>query len=300
MTGQAAVNNKGFLEISPSEKGVTSTSHWNDCATPAPNELLHEEGAGFKGAHRIDLFSENTTMGSQSHSPTTPTEDSSISMTTIDASNSPLIIPYDASLSEGLRLLIMHHLHGCNIDTDSLSANELSLLQCHLPRLAQSAQKIINSLSVGASVGVLSSCPSRSRAPCAVCDEVDLHSKISGDTLPNRMQASSQDCFGLTESRRNQCKSLKLTEDEIMKLYTAAQDEAAREADWRGVQWQGDDGTVTGSKCPSSLPRTDDKHRSDPLETYESSFFHVIGCVFEPTSRSPSCVAAQFTKNAFF
>lgn len=126
MTGQAAVNNKGFLEISPSEKGVTSTSHWNDCATPAPIELLHEEGAGFKGAHRIDLFSENTTMGSQSHSPTTPTEDSSISMTTIDASNSPLIIPYDASLSEGLRLLIMHHLHGCNIDTDSLSANELS------------------------------------------------------------------------------------------------------------------------------------------------------------------------------
>jgi len=298
MTGQVAFNNEGFLEISPRKNGVESTSHWNDCVSPAPSKGLHQEGAGFKDTHRTDLFSDDRRMSSQSHSTITPTEDS-ISMTTVDASNSPLIIPYDASLSEGLRLLIMHHLPRCNTKTDSLSANELSLLQCHLPRLAQSAQRIINSLSVGARVGVLSSDPSGSCLQSDVRDEVDLHSKISGNTFPKRKHASFQDCSGVTESRRHPCKSLRLTEDEIMKLYTAAQDEAAREIDWRGVQWQGD-GTFTGSKCTSSLPLTDDKHRCMPPEMCESSFFRVIGRAIESTSRSPSSIAAQVTKNACF
>merc|ERR1712137_1083256 len=69
------------------------------------------------------------------------------------ASKSPLLIPQDASLSDSLQQVIMHHISKVNgASVESLTANETLLFHCHLSRITHYAQKLVDSSQTGISV----------------------------------------------------------------------------------------------------------------------------------------------------
>merc|ERR1719240_2271515 len=67
------------------------------------------------------------------------------------------------------------------------------------------------------------------------CDRLDELSFLRANGASIRVE----DGLSKPERDRRSGKTLKLTEAEIMQLYWTAQREAAAEADWRGVEWQG-------------------------------------------------------------
>merc|ERR1712137_1126299 len=67
--------------------------------------------------------------------------------------SSSFLVPEDASLSEGLQLVIMHHISKVDrTSAESLIADENLLFDCHLSRITHYAQKLVNSLLIGTSV----------------------------------------------------------------------------------------------------------------------------------------------------
>jgi len=77
-----------------------------------------------------------------------------------------------------------------------------------------------------------SSSTSECSEPCERLDELSfLHA--NGGII------DFQDGMRKPERDSHVCKTLQLTEVELMQLYHAAQCEAAAEADWRGIEWQG-------------------------------------------------------------
>jgi len=188
----------------------------------------------------------------------------------------------------------MHHLHRVDgIEMKSFSETELNLLQCHISRLTLHSQMLINSLSAGAIAGEVSSCPSESDVESDFLDELILNAKMCTNTRSSEASVSRQSGAATMHlGRPKPRKVLKLTDDEILKLYHVAQHEAAAEVDWRHIQWQGagpyghDSGFASGGDT-SSLPRTSGKrgHKSG------SSFFRIVTRAFSrtPNSFSKSC-----------
>lgn len=218
----------------------------------------------------------------------------SIAMTATDASSLALTIPQDSSLSESLEMVIMHHLHRVDgIEMKSFSENELNVWQCHISQLTLHSLMLINSLSISAIASGISSCPSESDVESNFLDELILNAKMYDSTRSREASVSCQSgAASIHLGRLTTRKALKLTDDEILKLYHVAQNEAAAEADWRDVQWQGvgtyrHDSGFASCGDASSLPRTSLKYGRKS----GSSFFRTVTRAFSctPNSFSKSC-----------
>lgn len=161
-----------------------------------------------------------------------------------------VVIPADASLTDGLRALLVHHLKlSVDADSVSLSASQAELLEHHMARLASYATKIVHTLAystrflskhrleedAGENDGPPPE-PSNGRAGAKaaaqqhLAEESPYLSSIGGGRRP----APPTPAPAAAEPKP-QRKALKLNDDEILSLYRSAQMEASIEADWRGI-----------------------------------------------------------------
>lgn len=143
-----------------------------------------------------------------------------------EVAQSPLVIPADASLVDGLRALLVHHLKrsvGSNIV--SLSASQAELLEHHLARLASYAQKIVHTLAFATRFLSKSHFEGDTGEP--ETPHPDEGVRPNGASMAAERPPSAD--------QRQPRKALKLNDDEILSLYRSAQMEAAIEADWRGI-----------------------------------------------------------------
>lgn len=179
----------------------------------------------------------------------------------------PLIIPQDATLVDGLRALLVHHLkRSIGSDMVSLSASQAELLEHHLARLASYAQKIVHTLAFATRfLSKQSDCPDGFPSnPQEFAGAGASRSPISHHRHDEGNGASS--AADVQPEPKAPRKNLKLSDDEILSIYRSAQAEAAIEADWRGVEGpapigqgysaEGDDGT-NRSGGPSPAPPDD-------------------------------------------
>jgi len=149
--------------------------------------------------------------------------------------DTPVVIPADASLLDGLRALLVHHLKrsaGGGSDVLSLSASQAELLEHHLCRLASYAVKIVNTLAFATRFSAMP--PGTVPATSATAVSGSVSQASTGPPSSQIAAGISQQAAGSAEARPVK-KTLKLNDREIMKLYRAAQHEAAVEADWRGI-----------------------------------------------------------------
>lgn len=156
-----------------------------------------------------------------------------------DAMPTPLTILAEATLVEGLRSILAHHLRrsvGTNVVC--LSSSQADLMEHHLSRLASYAQKIVHTLSFatrffaqsqqhmfdadGAFAGEEAS--GLDKGPLVQAG--DRGAEVGMHTDPSQKPATQ---------RHRPKKRLKLDDEELLKLYFSAQSEAQAEADWRGI-----------------------------------------------------------------
>lgn len=195
-----------------------------------------DTGGGYVAdTHSTVRFDEQTGACRDRSSPRSPSQPG-LSMSPGDTSDGDLqalVIPPDATLVDGLRALLVHHLkRSVGSSIVSLSASQAELLEHHLARLASYAQKIVHTL--------------------AFATRFLSKQNEGGDSYPNDPQnfaaggmmthnphyrgdgnAAQQQ---VQEPPKAPRKSLKLSDDEILSIYRSAQEEAATEADWRGIE----------------------------------------------------------------
>lgn len=149
------------------------------------------------------------------------------------ASESPLFIPAEATLQDGLRALLVHHLkRSVGTGNISLTTGQADLLEHHMARLASYAQKIVHTLAFATRF--------------LMNDQNALgEGMVDAESSP-RYASSSQDGEQCS-THREECQpaivrepvrktTLKLRDQEILDLYRSAQQEASKEADWRGIK----------------------------------------------------------------
>lgn len=142
------------------------------------------------------------------------------------ASESALFIPAEATLQDGLRALLVHHLkRSVGSGNISLTTGQADLLEHHMARLASYAQKIVHTLAF---------------ATRFLMNDQGLLGESQGESESSpRYAISNEDdeqCSMEQEVRVPKRKStLKLRDREIMELFRSAQQEASKEADWRGI-----------------------------------------------------------------
>eukprot|EP00930_Biecheleria_cincta_P089020 TRINITY_DN78279_c0_g1_i1.p1 TRINITY_DN78279_c0_g1~~TRINITY_DN78279_c0_g1_i1.p1 ORF type:complete len:425 (+),score=62.89 TRINITY_DN78279_c0_g1_i1:272-1546(+) len=144
------------------------------------------------------------------------------------ASESPLSIPAEASLQDGLRALLVHHLkRSVGSGNISLTTGQADLLEHHMARLASYAQKIVHTLAFATRF--------------LMNDQMSLgESQEDAQSSPRYAVSNTDDeqcsMHMHQEERPPKHKStLKLKDREIMELFRSAQQEASKEADWRGI-----------------------------------------------------------------
>jgi len=207
----------------------------------------------------------------------------------------PLIIQSDASLVDGLRALLVHHLkRSVGANTINLSASQAELLEHHLARLASYAQKIVHTLAFATRFlskqhfegdrGELESPHTDgSRGPNAA----PSHAASAGASHVQQSPA---------EVARPPRKSLKLNDDEILSLYRSAQMEAAIEADWRGIQGptgriSGGEGGGTNRSAASTSIIASDGH-SEPKDA-DQEYLRILSNALQQPGRSPRAFTAE-------
>jgi hypothetical protein len=143
------------------------------------------------------------------------------------ASESALFIPAEATLQDGLRALLVHHLkRSVGSGNISLTTGQADLLEHHMARLASYAQTIVHTLAF---------------ATRFLMNDQGLAGESQGESESSPRYAISneddeQQCSVDQEVRLPKRKStLKLKDREIMELFRSAQQEASKEADWRGI-----------------------------------------------------------------
>lgn len=143
-----------------------------------------------------------------------------------------LVIPPDAPLVDGLRILLVHHLkRSVGTTVISLSASQAELLEHHLSRLASYAQKIVHTLAF-ATRFLSKHHLEGDQNETMDATHIDNFAR-SGMAAEGYSGAAPQ--VSAVEMQRPPKRSLKLNDDEIMSLFRNAQAEAAIEADWRGI-----------------------------------------------------------------
>lgn len=121
-----------------------------------------------------------------------------------------LCIPSDASLLDGVRLLVLHHLAKGVEDPTAMTPSQKQLFERHVSQLAGYAEQLKQTLLISPPY-------------------------LTGGTAlqePGR-DASTSSCP--SEAPR----PLKLRDSELLEIYRVAQQEAGKEADWRGLPDRG-------------------------------------------------------------
>lgn len=170
----------------------------------------------------------------------------------------PLMINADATLLEGLRSVLAHHLRrSVGTDVVCLSTSQAELMEHHLARLASYAQKIVHTLAFATRFFAQSQRYALDGDGDAMndhvmgfddCTQLPRLGAVNGGvtTAPATVEAAA--CH-------KPKKLLKLNDEEILKLYSTAQVEAEKEADWRGIEG------------PVMSQRSVDTRQSQPFES---------------------------------
>lgn len=206
-----------------------------------------------------------------------------------------LVIQADATLVDGLRDLIVHHLKKSEgTGTVNFSDTQTELLEHHVVRLASYAQKIIHTLAFA--------------TRCFVKPQFDGdHGEFEGSQIEDTsVNACKEDVSGAApratpqkppRGPRPTRKPLKLNDDEILNLYRNAQMEAAIEADWRGIQGPtpsrdliSDDGTNKSSASAIGLTASE----SVPdLKNADKEYVRIFSRALQQPGRSPRSFTAE-------
>jgi len=137
-----------------------------------------------------------------------------------------VVIPVDASLLEGLKVILEHHLRRTGVET--LTQPEADLLAHHLGRLASYGQKIVHTLAYSQQVVTQ---PIEGRAEAAQQPPAPR----PGDD-DSSAQAGAEAAAEEAAQKDAPTKTLRLSDREIMAIFKGAQREAEREADWRNIE----------------------------------------------------------------
>ena len=118
-------------------------------------------------------------------------------------------IPADASLLEGVRLLLSHHLARGVGDAAALTPSQQQLFERHVQQLASYTERL---------------------------QQAVLSTMVPDAAAGTGMQQQLEQEAPLTSSRSDvEPKPLRLRDGELLEIYRMAQQEAGKEADWRGL-----------------------------------------------------------------
>lgn len=201
-------------------------------------------GGHVADSHSSVRFEEQAqAAGYERSTPRTPSHAGNAATSQEDAEREtpqPLIIPPDATLVDGLRALLVHHLkRSVGSSVLSLSASQAELLEHHLARLASYAQKIVHTLAFATRFltkqqygdGGGDGYPSDPQIFAAGGGQNAQYRPGEGNMMYGAQTAQQP----VQQEPKAPRKSLKLSDDEILSIYRSAQEEAATEADWRGI-----------------------------------------------------------------
>jgi len=210
--------------------------------------------------------------------------------------DAPLVIQADASLVDGLRALLVHHLKrsvGANIV--NLSASQAELLEHHLARLASYATKIVHTLAFATRFLSKHAAEQDAEPDGNHQAEAGVPQSVgTGASSASRAPAPPEVAAAETKPPK---KALKLNDAEILSLYQSAQMEAAIEADWRGISAPRNDSSFDG--------RTSSSHRSmwsgSPAKTPHADFdksgdqeyLRMLSRAMQQPGRSPRTFTAE-------
>lgn len=201
---------------------------------------------------------------------------------------SPLVIAADASLVDGLRALLVHHLkRSVGSEVVSLSTSQAELLEHHLSRLASYAQKIVHTLAFATRFLTTKQNGEGENG------QMDGYYP-SGGNNPHWRADGGQNAHAQPPPPEPKVpkKSLKLSDDEILDIYKNAQVEAAIEADWRGIQGPTrtaySDGDGTSRSGNSLHPTTASGSRGGDQE-----YLKIFSRALQEPGRSPRALTAE-------
>lgn len=195
---------------------------------------------------------------------------------------SDILIPAGASLLDGLRLLLVHHLRAsAGTETINLTAGQAELLEHHLSRLSSYAQKIVHTLAFA--TRFLSSREAEDAQNGAGGRQADVPA-ASGVRDPGNV-AELQEQQERRETKRS---SLRLKDRELLEIYRGAQQEACREADWRGLA------------TPRTTARSNGSVYSDSSasKSGDAQLLRVISEAMQQPGRTPETVAAEIVQSS--
>lgn len=218
------------------------------------------------------------------------------------SSDAPLVIQADASLLDGLRALLVHHLKrsvGANIV--SLSASQAELLEHHLARLASYATKIVHTLAFATRFLSKHNCDqdNQGTSQFSGASQGGLGQGSSGATNSTdmaRYAAGAKASTPAAAEPRPPRKALKLNDDEILSLYRSAQMEASIEADWRGISGpprMGSDGDGRSSSHRGSKGGTPTKDSDTDAKSGDLEYLRMLSRAMQQPGRSPRTFTAE-------
>ncbi|CAK9105554.1 Putative fucosyltransferase [Durusdinium trenchii] len=197
-----------------------------------------------------------------------------------------VLIPSGASLLEGLRLLLVHHLRSsAGSDQINLTAGQAELLEHHLERLSSYAQKIVHTLAFATRF-----LPQDRSEGDREAHEVEVRSEVSRGGASDPRPRHDVDVKVAAAPKRS---TLRLKDRELLQIYRGAQMEACLEADWRGL--------VT----PRTTARSDMSLYSDSSTRPESltgddraRVLRTLSEAMRAPGRTPSVLAAEIVETS--
>mmetsp|Transcript_117073 Transcript_117073/g.278104 ORF Transcript_117073/g.278104 Transcript_117073/m.278104 type:complete len:325 (-) Transcript_117073:93-1067(-) len=180
-------------------------------------------------------------------------------------------IPASASLLDGLRMLLVHHLRSsAGTEHINLTTGQAELLEHHLSRLASYAQKIVHTLAFATRF--------LSR---------EEQSQGSQGESPSA-EADAAPPGGGEESAEPKRSTLKLKDRELLQIYRQAQMEACREADWRGLETP-----RTTARSESAHSDSSQGSRLFVKQGEDAELLRAISRAMRQPGRTPEALAAE-------
>lgn len=198
---------------------------------------------------------------------------------------SDILIPAGASLLDGLRLLLVHHLRAsAGTENINLTAGQAELLEHHLSRLSSYAQKIVHTLAFA--TRFLSSKEAEDAQNGSGGREADV--PAASGIRDSGSVAESQE----QERRETKRSSLRLKDRELLEIYREAQQEASREADWRGLATPRTTARSNGSVY------SDSSASKSGVTPGDAQLLRVISEAMQQPGRTPEIVAAEIVQSS--
>eukprot|EP00931_Biecheleriopsis_adriatica_P105282 TRINITY_DN79845_c0_g1_i1.p1 TRINITY_DN79845_c0_g1~~TRINITY_DN79845_c0_g1_i1.p1 ORF type:complete len:502 (+),score=120.12 TRINITY_DN79845_c0_g1_i1:37-1542(+) len=212
----------------------------------------------------------------------------------------PLLIPGDASLLDGLRAVLVHHLKkSAGTQTVNLTSGQAELLEHHLSRLASYAQKIVHTLAFA--TRFLSS-----QQNCFEGDRGDLESPHGGASTNASDRGAEGAAAAIAASEANPqptLRKIKLKDREILDIYRSAQQEASKEADWRGIPGPSPSRSARSDPCSSARSETSQlatvfASQGPTAQGEDVELLRVISRAMQQPGRTPQAFAAEIAESS--